>query len=118
MNYVNNVGAQRKCLEDNLNDINDLLSQKLGVRVSLRIIERKGFAGEIFYELQDDTNLRELCGVAKYAFETITIGSWGIYWNDDDVVISFNYYYTHPSGGSNGTRLCAIRIKDNNVDII
>lgn len=118
MSYKNDVVAQKEVLEKNLVGLNNLLSQKLGIKVHLYIKERKMWTGEIYYELLDDTNLRDLCGVAKYAFEKITIGSWGVYWGDDDVVIKFNYYYTHPGGGSNGTELCTVIIKDDEITFI
>ena len=106
---------QREFLEKNIKGLNEVLSLKLGIKVHLKIEERKGWTGEIHYSLSDDTNLRDLCGVAKYAFETITIGSWGIYWGDDIVTISIYYYYTHPQGGSNATELCVVGIKDDEI---
>ena len=118
MSYKNDIVAQRECLEKNIKKLNELLSLKLGIKVHLQLEEKEEWHGRIYYKLHDDTNLRDLCGVAKYAFETITIGSWGIYWHDDYVVINFHYFYTHPSGGSNGTELFSVLIKDDEITII
>ena len=118
MSYKNDVIAQREFLERNLEGLDELLSQKLGIQVHLQLQEKTSWNGKISYKLYDDTNLRDLCGVVKYAFEEITIGTWGIYWNDDDVIINFYYFYTHPGGGSNGTDLCHVLIKDDTITII
>ena len=118
MSYKNDFVAQKELLEKNIKGLNEVLSLKLCIKVHLKLEEKKDGYGRVYYDLHDYANLRDLCGVAKFAFETITIGSWGIYWEDDDVVIKFNYYYTHPGGGSNATELCYVRIKDDDITII
>lgn len=118
MNYKNDIVAQREFLEKHKSDLNVLLTKKLGVKVHLQLEEKKDWRGSVYYKLHDYTNLRDLCGVAKHAFKEITIGSWGIYWHDDYVVIDFHYYYTHPRGGSNGVELCDVLIKDGEITII
>ena len=118
MNYKNDVVAQKEFLEKNKKGLNEILSLKLGIKVHLQLEEKTEWNGKIYYKLHDYTNLRDLCGVAKYAFEEITIGTWGIYWHDDYVVTHFNYFYTHPDGGSNGTDLCSVLIKDDEITII
>lgn len=118
MSYINDIAAQRELLEKSLVKINGLLSQKLGIKVHFKLEEKKDWCDRIYYKLHDDTNIRELCGVAKYAFEEITIGTWGIYWSDDYVTLSFYYFYTHPRGGSNATELCSVLIENDEVTII
>lgn len=118
MNYKNDVVAQREFLEKHIVGLNELLSKKLGIKVHLQLEEKKDYAKRTYYKLYDDTNLRDLCGVVKYAFKEITIGTWGIYWHDDYVVIDFHYFYTHPRGGSNGVELCDVLIKGDEITII
>ena len=118
MNYKNDVVAQKEFFNKNIKELNEMLSLKLGIKVHLQLEEKKDWRGSVYYILHDYTNLRDLCGVAKFAFEEITIGSWGIYWQEDYVVINFHYYYTHPSGGSNGTELCIVSISDDKITII
>ena len=118
MNYKNDAVMQKDFLERNLDGLNDLLSQKLGIQVKLNLEEKKDCRGRIYYNLHDYTNIRDLCGVAKFAFKEIIIGTWGIYWNEDYVVLNFHYFYTHPSGGSNGCELCSVVIRDEEMSII
>lgn len=118
MNYQNDVVAQKGFLERNLFRLNELLSQKLGIKVHFKLEEKKDWCGRIYYNLHDYTNLRELCGVAKFAFDEITIGTWGIYWSDDYVTLSFNYFYHHPRGGNNSTELCSVLIKNDELNIM
>ena len=68
MNYKNDIAAQKEFLDKNLIGLNNLLSLKLGVKVHLKLEEKKDWCGRIYYELHDYTNLRDLCGVAKFAF--------------------------------------------------
>ena len=110
--------AQREFLEKNIKGLNEVLSLKLGIKVHLQLEEKKDWCGRIYYNLHDYTNLRDLCGVVKFAFDEITIGTWGIYWNDDYVVLSFNYFYHHPRGGSNSTELCYVLIENDEVTIM
>ena len=118
MNYKNDIVAQKEFLNKNIKGLNEILSLKLGIKVHLQLEEKKDWRGCVYYKLHDYTNLRDLCGVAKYAFKEITIGSWGIYWHDDYVTIDFHYYYTHPRGGSNGVELCDVLIEGDEITII
>lgn len=114
----NDIVAQREFLEKNIKRLNEVLSMKLGIKVHLQLEEKKDWCGRVYYNLYDHTNLRELCGVAKFAFKEITIGTWGIYWNDGYVVLSFNYFYTHPMGGRNAAELCSVLIENDEITII
>ena len=118
MSYKNDIVAQKEVLERNLVALNGLLSQKLKHKVYLKLEEKQDWTKKTIYKLNDNENIRDLCGVIKYAFKEVIIGSWGIYWGDDDVVIDFHYFYTHPSGGRNGAELCSVWIKDDVITII
>jgi len=118
MSYKNDIVAQREVLERNLIALNGLLSQKLKHKVHLKLEEKQDWTKRISYELHDNENIRDLCGVIKYAFKEVTIGSWGIYWHDDYVVINFHYFYIHSDGGSNAAELCSVLIKDDEITFI
>ena len=111
MSYKNNIDMQKEVLERNIQRLNELLSDKLGYKVHLQLEVKNDRALRTCYKLYDNTNIRDLCGAIKYAFKEVTIGSWGIYWDDDYVVINFHYFYTHPQGGSNGAELCSVLIE-------
>lgn len=113
VDLINNIDDQREYLERNLEQLNTVVGAILGIYTELRINQKNNYL-----EVIDDRNLKEACGVMQHAFKKVTIGTFGIWWNENGVVIEFDFFYKHIDGGTNGGKFCTIAIENDFVRII
>jgi hypothetical protein len=113
----NIIEKKREFLEDNLSRINDLISTKLGFKTNLQIVEKKNYRGKKYFSIEDNTNIREMCGVIKYAFKYVYIYTSHIFFDEDvqNIQIEFDFGYVHIDGGMNGAVFCNLVIKDGEI---
>lgn len=117
MDLKNNATEQREYLERNLEQLNTVVSAVLGIKVELKIKEHTDYRNITYFRLEDNDNFRDKCGIMAKAFKEVSIQSFGIWWNDDGVVIKFDFHYEHIDGGTNGAYFCTVDIIDNFVKI-
>lgn len=108
------VKKQRKLLENNLDKINSLISERLEIKTNFQIEEDEDYRGKIHFKLIDKTNIREACGVMQHAFTNVYMYTFNIFWGKDITasVLNFNFYYEHINGGTNSARFCTVFIQD------
>lgn len=118
MDLKNNVVEQREYLERNLEKVNVIVSAVLGTTVKLQIREHtNNYTKETYFELVDDYNFRDKCGIMAKAFTEVTIENFGMWWRDNGVCMDLQFEYKHIDGGSNGAKFCTIEIVDDFVKI-
>lgn len=117
MSLKNNATEQREYLERNLKQLNTVVSAILGYKTELEI-EEKISNGNTYFKIIDRRNIREECGVMAKAFREVYIGSFNVCWREEGVYISFDFYYEHINGGSNGATFCEVNIVEDFVSII
>lgn len=108
---------KRKLLENNLSKINDFLSKKLEIKTNLQIIENTSYRNETYFTMIDKTNIREMCGVMRYAFENVYISTFNIWFDDDleSATLDFHFCYEHIDGGENGAHFCMVIVENGNI---
>lgn len=116
MDLKNNIDNQRKYLEDNLEQLNTVISAVIGIKTNLRIDEKTNYRKETYFQIVDDRNIREQCGAMAAAFKEVTI-SGQVFWFEEGVHIVFQFNYQHIDYGSNGAEFCRVNIVDNLVNI-
>lgn len=117
MDLKNNIDEQREYLQRNLAQLNTVVSAVLGVKTNLKVYEKKRYQGQTYFDIIDDKNIRDLCGVMAKAFTEVTISNFGIGWRDNGVSIDLHFNYVHINGGSNAAHFCTIDIIDDFVKI-
>ena len=118
MDLKNNIEEQKAYLEKNLEQLNTVVSAILGYKTELKIIQDKNYRGEVYYKIIDNRNIREQCGAMAKAFKKVTIENFGMWWQDNGVVMDLQFNYEHIDGGSNGAKFCTISIVDDLVKIM
>lgn len=118
MDYENNVEDQRNLLEKHLDKINIVVSAILGINVNLRIRENKNYQKQIIFELIDDKNIKNKCGVMENAFANVHIETFGIWWQKNGAIFELDFRYEHIDGGSNGTKFCIIQIQNDLLKVL
>lgn len=118
MDYKNNIENQRKLLQNRLEEINIVVSAKLGIKVNLRIEESKNYRNQIFFNLIDDRNIKESCGVMASAFKNVYIKTFGVWWQENGVSFELNFRYELIDGGSNGAQFCIIQIENDLLKLL
>ena len=118
MNYKNNIENQRELLQKHLEAINIVVSAKLGIKVNLCIKESKDYRNQTFFNLIDDRNIKEECGVMASAFRNVYIETFGMWWQENGVCMDLQFSYELNEGGTNGVKFCRIGIVDGLVKII
>ena len=118
MDLRNNIEEQKAYLEKNLEQLNTVISAILGYKTELKIIQDKNYRGEVYYKIIDDRNVKEQCGAMAKAFKKVTISNFGMWWQDNGVVMDLQFSYELNDGGTNGVKFCTINIEDGLVKII
>ena len=118
MNLKNDISEQKEYLEKNLEQLNTVVSAILGYKTELKIIQDKNYRGEVYYKISDNRNIREQCGAMAKAFKKVIIENFGMWWQDNGVVMDLQFNYEHIDGGTNGAKFCTIGIEDNLVKIM
>lgn len=118
MDYKNNIENQRKLLQKHLETINTIVSAKLGIKVNLRIKESKDYRSQTFFSLIDDRNIKKECGVMASAFRNVYIETFGMWWQENEIVFDLDFRYEHINGGSNGAYFCTIQIENDLLKLL
>lgn len=118
MDYKNNIEDQRNLLKTHLEEINIIVSEKLGIKVDLEIKEETNYKKQTVFSLIDDKNIKNKCGVMESAFENVYIEAFGVWWQEDGVVFELDFKYEHIDGGSNGAKFCTMQIKNNLLKLL
>ena len=109
---------KKEYLEKNLEQLNTVVSAILGYKTELKIIQDKNYRGEVYFKISDNRNIREQCGAMAKAFKKVIIENFGMWWQDNGVVMDLQFNYEHIDGGTNGAKFCTIGIEDNLVKIM
>ena len=117
MDLRNNIEEQKAYLEKNLEQLNTVISAILGYKTELKIIQDKNYRGEVYYKIIDDRNVKEQCGAMAKAFKKVTISNFGMWWQDNGVVMDLQFNYELNDGGTNGVKFCTIIIEGGLVKI-
>lgn len=118
MNLKDDIAEQREYLENNLEQLNIVVSAILGYKTELKIIQDKNYRGEVYYKITDDRNIREQCGAMAKAFKKVTIENFGMWWQNNKVVMDLQFNYELNDGGTNGAKFFTISIEDDLVKIM
>ena len=118
MSLKDDIAEQREYLEKNLEQLNTVVSAILGYKTELKIIQDKNYRGEVYYKIIDDRNIKEKCGAMAKAFKKVIIENFGMWWQENGVVMDLQFNYEHIDGGTNGAKFCTIGIEDNLVKIM
>ena len=118
MDLKNDISEQKEYLEKNLEQLNTVVSAILGYKTELKIIQDKNYRGEVYYKIIDDRNIKEKCGAMAKAFKKVTISNFGMWWQDNGVVMDLQFNYELNDGGTNGVKFCTIGIVDSLVKIM
>ena len=118
MNLKNDISEQKEYLEKNLEQLNTVVSAILGYKTELKIIQDKNYRGEVYYKIIDDRNIKEKCGAMAKAFKKVTVENFGMWWQENGVVMDLQFSYEHNDGGTNGAKFCTIYIEDGLVKIM
>lgn len=112
-NYKNNVENQRSLLQEHLNDINTVVSAKLGIKINLEIEEKTDYRKQTIFNLIDNRNLKSQCGIMENVFKNVYIETFGMWWDEDGVCFELDFRYEYIDGGRNGAHFCTMQIKNN-----
>ena len=118
MNLKYDITEQKEYLEKNLEQLNTVVSAILGYKTKLDIIQDANYRGEVYFKISDNRNIREQCGAMTKAFKKVTISNFGMWWQDNGVVMDLQFNYELNDGGTNGVKFCTIGIVDSLVTII
>ena len=118
MNLKNDISEQKEYLEKNLEQLNTVVSAILGYKIELKIIQDQNYRAEVYYKITDDRNVKEQCGAMAKAFKKVTISNFGMWWQDNRVVMDLQFNYELNDGGTNGVKFCTINIEDDLIKIM
>ena len=117
MSLKDDIAEQREYLEKNLEQLNTVVSAILGYKTDLFITDIKS-GNTIYYKIIDDRNIREQCGAMAKAFKKVIIENFGMWWQDNGVVMDLQFNYELNDGGTNGVKFFTISIEDDLVKIM
>ena len=117
MSLKDDIAEQKAYLEKNLEQLNTVVSAILGYKTYLFITDIKS-GNTIYYKIIDDRNIKEQCGAMAKAFKKVTISNFGMWWQDNGVVMDLQFNYELNDGGTNGVKFCTIGIVDSLVKIM
>ena len=118
MDLKNNIDNQREYLKNNIANINIVASAVIGTKVNLEIVEKTNYQKLTYFSLLDSTNRREECGIMKAAFKNVYIENFGMWWDENGVIIDLHFQYEHIDMGRNGASFCKIKVKDGLVSVL
>ena len=110
MSLKDDIVEQKKYLEENLEQLNIVVSAILGYKTKLDIIQDANYRGEVYFKISDNRNIREQCGAMAKAFKKVIIENFGMWWQENGVVMDLQFSYELNGGGTNGVRFCTINI--------
>lgn len=116
MSLKDNITEQREYLERNLYQLNTVVSAIVGYQTKLEIKEEHN-GNKTYFNVADNRNLRDKCGVMAKAFTEVKIGNFGMWWSENGVCMDLVFRYQHIGGGMNSAEFCSINIIDNLVTI-
>lgn len=93
MSLKDNVTEQKEYLENNLEQLNTVVSAILGYKTQLKIKEEKDYRNKTYFKVVDDRNLKEKCGVMEKAFREVTISNFNMWWLEDGVSMDLHFNY-------------------------
>lgn len=117
MDLKNNIEEQKAYLEKNLGQLNTVVSAILGYKTELKIKEINQ-ENKTYFRVVDDRNIKEQCGIMAKAYKKVIIENFGMWWNNNGVIMDLQFSYEHIDGGTNGAKFCRISIIDDLVTII
>ena len=117
MNLKDDIAEQREYLEKNLEQLNTVVSAILGYKTELKIIQDANYRGEVYYKISDNRNIKEQCGAMQKAFKKVIIENFGMWWQENGVVMDLQFSYELNGGGTNGVKFCTINIEDDLIKI-
>lgn len=118
MSLKDDIQEQKKYLEENLEQLNIVVSAILGFESELDIIQDSNYREEVYYKIADKRNIKEQCGVMTKAFKKVIIENFGMWWQENGVCMDLQFSYELNEGGTNGVKFCRIGIVDGLVKII
>ena len=117
MSLKDDITKQRDYLDENLEQLNTVVSAILGYKTDLFIKEIKS-GNKIYYKIIDDRNIKEQCGAMAKAFKKVTVENFGMWWQENGVVMNLQFSYELNDFGTNGAKFCTISIEDYLVKIM
>ena len=117
MSLKDDIAEQREYLEKNLEQLNTVVSAILGYKTDLFITDIKS-GNTIYYKIIDDRNIKEKCGAMAKAFKKVTVENFGMWWQENGVVMDLQFNYELNDGGTNGAKFFTISIEDDLVKIM
>ena len=117
MNLKDDITKQEAYLVKNLEQLNIVVSAILGYKIELKIIQNENYRGEVYYKIADNRNIKEQCGVMQKAFKKVIIENFGMWWQENGVVMDLQFSYELNDGGTNGVKFCTINIEDDLIKI-
>lgn len=117
MNLKDDITEQRDYLEKNLEQLNTVVSAILGYKTKLDIIQDENYCGEVYYKIADNRNIKEQCGAMQKAFKKVIVENFGMWWQENGVVMDLQFSYKLNDGGTNGVKFCTINIEDDLIKI-
>ena len=117
MNLKDDITEQREYLENNLEQLNTVVSAILGYKTKLDIRQDVNYRGEVYYKISDNRDIREQCGARAKAFKKVIIENFGMWWQENGVVMDLQFSYELNDGGTNGVKFCTIGIVDDLIKI-
>ena len=118
MSLKDDIQEQKKYLEKNLGQLNIVVSAMLGYKTELIIKEDENYCGKIYYKISDNRNIKEQCGIMAKAYKKVIIENFGMWWQENGLIMDLQFSYEHIDGGTNGAKFCTISIVDDLVKII
>ena len=118
MDLKYNVDDQRAYLKNNLENINIIISAILGIKINLKIEERKDYQKNTYFSLLDSKNRKAECGIMEAALKNVYIETSSMWWNEKGLIIDFSFKYDYINGASNGMSFCHIKIENNFVSVL
>ena len=117
MDLKNNIEEQKAYLVKNLKQLNTVVSAILGYKTELKIKEINQ-ENKTYFRVVDDRNIKEQCGIMAKAYKKVVIENFGMWWQENGVIMDLQFSYEHIDGGTNGAKFCTISIVDDLVKII
>ena len=118
MSLKDDITEQREYLEKKLEQLNTVVSAILGYKTELIIMQDENYRGEVYYKIADNRNIKEQCGVMQKAFKKVIIENFGMWWQENGVVMDLQFSYELNDGGTNGVKFCTINIEDDLIKIM
>lgn len=99
-------GERLADLKIDTSDLNDAISQKIGVRTNIQYKGLKS-SGSNRPNFEDDTNYADDCGIMSAVYSDVRLDTFGSSYNAENNYFWFSVHFSweYIDGGSNGTTL-------------